>query len=150
MQHWRDDRGGEAGVSLIEAVIAVFILATAVVALIGGLATSIVATDSQSKNVKADAVVRSWADKLQAAPWVSCATKSTAAYSATSLGVSVPPKFQTPVIVSLDYWNGDSPATYGATCAAGGATDTAQRIKLSTYSTDARGGQQVQIVKRKP
>ena len=143
---WRD----EAGVSLIEAVIAVFILATAIVALIGGLGTSLIASDAQRKNVTADSVVRSWAEKLQAAPWSSCVTKATAAYSAATLGVTTPPKYATPTIASVDYWQGDSPATYGASCSAGSLTDTAQRITLVERSSDGRGGQRVQIVKRKP
>jgi Tfp pilus assembly protein PilV len=147
---WRDVRADEAGVSLIEAVIALFVLATAVLALIGGLGTSIVATDSQRKDVTADAVVRSWADKLQAAGWQSCATPATGGYSAASLGVTVPPKFAAPEIVSIDYWNGDSPATYGPGCSADTVTDTAQRVTLAIHSSDLRGSARVQVVKRKP
>ena len=143
-------RTGEAGVSLIEAVIAMFILATAIVALIGGLGTSLVAGDAQRKNVTADAFVRSWAERLQAAPWVSCATPTTGAYSAATLVVTVPSAYATPSIASLDYWNGNSPATYGNSCTANTSTDTAQRIALVVRSNDGRGGARVQIVKRKP
>lgn len=144
------ERTGEAGVSLIEAILAVFILGSAIVALIGGLGTSLIASDAQRKNVTADAVVRSWAEKLQAAPWVSCATKATSAYSAATLGVTAPPKYAAPTIASIDYWQGNSPATYGASCVSGGPTDTAQRITLVELSSDGRGGQRLQIVKRKP
>ncbi len=63
--------------------------------------------------------------------------------------MSVPPGFATPQIVAIDYWDGNSPATYGASCASGGPTDTAQRITLADHSTDGRGGTRVQIVKRK-
>jgi Tfp pilus assembly protein PilV len=143
-------RFGDAGISLIEAVIAMFVLATAVLALVAGLGTSIVATDMHRKSVTADAVVRNWAEKLVAAPWVPCAPTTAAGYQAAALGVTTPAKFVTPVIVSIDYWDGNGSAVYGASCAVGTATDTVQRITLSEYSTDRRGGQRLQIVKRKP
>jgi Tfp pilus assembly protein PilV len=142
-------REREAGLSLIEVVVAMFVLATAVIALVSGLGASIVGSDVQRKNVTADAVVRSWADRIETAPWVSCASPGAAGYQAAALGVTVPPKFATPVVVSIDHWAGNSPATFGAACAAGTDTDTVQRITLSVYAADRRGGQRLQIVKRK-
>jgi Tfp pilus assembly protein PilV len=144
---WRADRDGEAGLTLIECVVAMFILATAVVALIAALGTSIVASDMHRKTVTADAVVRSWAEKLQAAPYVSCAARTESSYQPAALAVTVPTKF-TPNLKSVEYWDGNPTAGFGPTCP---TTDNGvERITLIVSSTDGRGAQSVQILKRKP
>jgi len=151
MQQWRDDRRGEAGVSLIEAVIAVFILATAVVALIGGLATSIVATDSQRKGTTADAMVRSWADKLEssAVAYVACAQKTESTYQPAAAGVAVAvPTGFTVALVNVEYWDGAQNGSYVGTCPQAG-DQGAQRVTLAVRSSDNRAVQRLQIVKRR-
>jgi Tfp pilus assembly protein PilV len=144
-------REREAGLSLIEVVVALFVMSTAVLALVGGLSTSIVATDMHRKSVTADALVRNWAEQLQspAVAYVSCAATTQPTYQAAALGLPVPAKFAAPTIVSVEYWDGNQNAGFTNVCTP--ATDKGvERITLGARSSDDRGAQQVQILKRKP
>jgi Tfp pilus assembly protein PilV len=141
---WRDDRASEAGFSLIEAVIAMLILATAVVALMGGLGTSIVASDAHRKTVTTDAAVRSWAESIQAATWVSCAQVGTP-YGPPQV---LSNKFT--AIVTLVQYGTPTGVGFGSQCTPGAVTDTVQAMTLVVRATDGRGVSKLQIVKRKP
>ena len=104
------------------------------------------------KSVTADAVVRSWAEKLQSptVDYVPCAptTQSTYLPAAASVNVLIPQKF-TAQIKTIEYWDGNQTAGYTNACAA--ATDKGvERITLVVASNDRRGAQRVQILKRKP
>jgi Tfp pilus assembly protein PilV len=139
-----DHRVGEEGVTLIECVIALFIIATAVVALLGGLGSSIVASDMHRKTVTSDAVARSWAEQIQAAPWVSCATPGTPYGPAPVPNASA----YSGSVTTVQYGTA-SGVGFGA-CTPNTVTDTVQTLTLVVKATDGRGLTRLQIVKRKP
>jgi Tfp pilus assembly protein PilV len=139
----RPERTDEAGVTLIEAIVALFIIATAVVALLGGLGSSIVASDVHRKTVTADAVARSWAEQIQAASWVSCAAPG------TPYGAPPRPNPQfTGTVTAVEY--GTASGVGAGPCAKDTVTDTVQTMTLVVRATDGRGVARVEIVKRRP
>jgi Tfp pilus assembly protein PilV len=133
-------------VSLIEAVVALLILSTAVLVLLGGLATSIISSDMNRKNVTADAIARTWAENLQSSgvAYVPCTADAGAAYSAAKPANLGP---YTATVTQVDYWDGSPTANFLTSCPAGG-DQGAERITLSVLSTDHRGGARIQLVKR--
>jgi Tfp pilus assembly protein PilV len=136
------DRAGEAGVTLIEAVVALLIMATAVIALLGGLGSSIVASDMHRKTVTADAVVRNWAERIQGAQWASCAGPG------TPYGAAPVPSASFTGTVSAVTW-GKPDGTFGAPqCTPGGPFDNVQALTLVVRATDGRGIARLEIVKR--
>jgi Tfp pilus assembly protein PilV len=148
VQSSRLDRADEAGVTLIECVVALLIIATAVIALLGGLGSSIVASDMHRKTVTADAVARSWAEQIQAAPsWVSCAQAGTP-YGAATLpnGAAF-----SATVASVQYGLQNGTFTSDRSqCLASPVNDTVQSMTLVVKANDGRGGARLQIVKRKP
>jgi Tfp pilus assembly protein PilV len=136
---------GEDGVSIIEMLVAMVVLTTAIIALVGGIGTSIIATDAQRKNVTSDGVARTWAEKLQLAPYTNCAPSGQATYQPANLGVTVPPKYSAQ-IVSIEYWDGNATAGFTPSC---GTDLGVQRITLSVRSTDNRGVARIAILKRR-
>lgn len=140
---------GEAGVGLVEVLVAMIILSTAIVALIGGIGTSIIATDAQRKGVTADGVLRSWVEELQRAPYVACAGPSAAGYQPAAVGVAVPANF-TARITAIDFWDGSQTAGYVPPPCPPTADNGLQRITMSVRSTDGRAAARIQILKRQP
>jgi type II secretory pathway pseudopilin PulG len=139
----------EGGYTLTEVLGALLILTVAVMAILSAIGTSIIASDVQRKLVTEDAVVRAYAEALNAAPYVDCATPATGGYSTGTVLPNLAtkwPGYQTS-IVTVGYWNGDNPATFGAAC----TSDTGvQRLQLEAHSTPDRGVQHLDIVKRRP
>jgi type II secretory pathway pseudopilin PulG len=140
---------GEGGFTLPEVLVALVFLGTVVAAIIAAMGSAIVASDAHRKTVTADAVVRTYAERLQTVGYIPCATTGTPAYqpgnmfnngqySGFASGTGV---------VSVQYWNGDSPATYSTTC----TTDNGiQLITIKAVSSDNRGGQSLTVIKRYP
>ena len=139
-------RSGEGGYTLTEVLGALLILSIAVMTILGAIGTSIVASDVQRKLVTEDAVVRAYAEALNAAPYVNCASTATAGYSGATVLPNLAAKWPN-YQVSIDavgYWNGDNPATFGPTCAA----DTGvQRLSISAKGN--RAAQHLDVVKRR-
>jgi type II secretory pathway pseudopilin PulG len=142
-------RDPEGGYTLTEVLGALLILSVAVIALISAIGTSIVASDVQRKLVTEDAVVRAYAEALNAAPYVSCASSTESGYSAATVLPSLAtkwPGYQASV-VSVGYWNGDNPATFGTTCSSDAGV---QRLQLEAHSNTNPGVQHLDVVKRNP
>ncbi|MBI4729748.1 MAG: type II secretion system protein [Acidobacteria bacterium] len=126
----------ERGTTLVEVLVAVAIMGVAFTSILGGIATSIMASDMQRKEATAETVLRSYSEAVRLTAYSSCA----AAYSAV---YSPPSGFETRVL-SIEYW--ESGTTFQPTCAA----DTGlQRLTLEARSTDGKASETVQILKRR-
>src|SRR5439155_12429460 len=80
---WMRERD-EAGMSLVEIVIAIVILGAVVSALLAALATAAISSKSHRDLVTADAVLRDYAESTKSAVRASC-TSAGATYSVTYL-----------------------------------------------------------------
>ena len=146
-----DLRDREGGFTLPEVLVALIILGVAVTAIISSLGTSIVVSDVHRKLVSADAVVRTYAERLDKATYVECATPTGAGFyqpGPTGLNLPLPANF-TASITSVEFWNGDNPATFTGTCP-GNPDSGLQKITIEAHSNDNRGRQTLTILKRRP
>jgi Tfp pilus assembly protein PilV len=142
---------GEGGFTLTEALAALIILGVAVFGIVTAMGASIVTSDVHRKNVTADAVLKSWAERLNSIPYQECATEGVPQYQPSAMSVNVPTGY-TASIATVRYWNGDgatdTPATFSSTCP--GAPDNGvQQLTLQVRSADGRGTQQLTILKRR-
>ncbi|HST49847.1 prepilin-type N-terminal cleavage/methylation domain-containing protein [Jatrophihabitans sp.] len=135
----------ERGESLLELLIALSIMSIAVVAVIGGLVASIVASDIHRKQSTAGAAVRDYAETVEkyvaGAGYTACAAPS--AYAPGTVGFSAPSGF-TASAVTVQYWSGTA-------WTAGPCTELGlQRLTVQVASSDTRATEQVVLVLRKP
>lgn len=103
----------ERGETLLEILITVVILGIAFVAILGSMGTSTAASGTHKRQVEANALLVSAADRLKSqaeTPYVSCATPATASYVTSIQSVSLPTgAIVTPsslTITAVNYWNG--------------------------------------------
>lgn len=133
-----DDRGE----TLLEVLIAVVIIGVAIVAIIGGLVTSVLMSDIHRKQATAGATVRDYAETIEkyvAGSYVAC--QSAANYT-SAVGFTSPPGY-TRSVTSVSYWNGS-----GWVSACG--TDVGlQQLTVQVASSDGRASEQLVIVVRK-
>jgi len=137
----------EAGTTLVEVLVATAILGIGVLAVVGGMATSIIGTDHHRKQAQAHTVLVSAADvvKSQAAnPYQACATTGT---YAPGSGVTLPAGWSGASISvrSITYWNG---STFAASCPA--LDSKLQLIEVQVATPDGRATESVAVVKRNP
>jgi Tfp pilus assembly protein PilV len=139
----------ERGETLVELMVTMVIMATAVVALVGGIAASIRFSDFHRKQATAGVYVRAFAESLassvSASPtgYTACATPST--YQSVYT-VPNPAGYQA-TITAVTYWDGTS--SFVATCPAGGDVGV-QRVSLQVASIDGRATETLSIVIRRP
>lgn len=134
---------GEAGVTLVEVLVAVVILGMAMAAIVGAMGTSIFASDVHRRQATEEVVLRDYAETLAAASYVTCAT--TSSYQSVSF---TPPTGFTATVTAVEFYNSATPAfesTY-STCPA--IDSGLQRLSLQVASSDARATETLQIVKR--
>src|SRR4029079_16279383 len=79
--------------------------------------------DTHRKSAQVEVLLSSYAEQLQNATYVNCATTSTAGYTRALTPV---PTGYTASVVTVEYWNANSSATFNTTCA--GGDKGAQRI----------------------
>ncbi|GAA1601351.1 prepilin-type N-terminal cleavage/methylation domain-containing protein [Kribbella sancticallisti] len=136
----------ERGETLVELLIAVAIMGIVAVALMAGLATSVLISDIHRKQATAGTAVRDYAEALQ--NYVAdghyiddCA--SPAGYALGSF--PVPAGFQHSVVAgSIRYW---SSSGWQSTC----TTDSGlQQLEIQVASADGRATERVVVVLRKP
>jgi len=140
----------DAGETLIELIIAVAIMGIAVVAIVGGIATSIMMSDIHRKQTTAGAYVRSYAEAVQA--YVAAGNfdagaspkygpskvlpSSWATFLAPNTGFNSPK-------ISVQCWNGTA---FDNSCGSG---TTVQKVTLTVSSTDSRASESLVVVVRK-
>jgi type II secretory pathway pseudopilin PulG len=132
---------------LIELLVAVMIMGVAVVALVGGLGTSIRISDIHRKQAAAGAYVRAYAEAIEntisASPsaYVACADAGT---YASAFAIADPT--YAAQITAVKYWSGTG---FADTCTV--ATDSGvQRVSLSVASSDGSANETLDVIVRKP
>jgi hypothetical protein len=138
-------------------MVTVVIMATAVVALVGGIATSVRASDIHRKQAKAQAYLRSFAEKVEQSVagypsgYTACTGAGTpvATYKATFLDGLAPADTTTYAydITAVAYW--DSTSSRFVACP-GTGDEGVQRVSLRVSTTDGRADERVDIVLRQP
>jgi prepilin-type N-terminal cleavage/methylation domain-containing protein len=140
----------EAGVTLIELMVTISILGIAFTALLASLMGVFSFGEQHRKLAVGETLVRRYADSVNNATYVDCAT--TSSYSASL--TPAPPTGYTVTITTVEYWNGDASATFGTSqsgCVS--ASDKgAQRITVRVTGVASVGplSNDVVILKRDP
>ncbi|MCA1833694.1 MAG: type II secretion system protein [Actinomycetota bacterium] len=132
-RYQRDD-----GLTLVELIVTVSILGIAFLAVVGGMTTSILASDIHRKESTAGAALRSYAEVVKTTAYSNCSTNYSPAYT--------PPANFTPTITGIKYWN-DATGTWLALCAADSGI---QLVSLQVTSSDSRAVETLDVVKRRP
>jgi len=130
----------DEGETLIELIIAVAIMGIAVVAIVGGIATSILMSDVHRKQATAGASVRDYAEAV-AGHYNPSATPT---YLPSAVGFAAPNGF-TAAVTSVKCWNDTSNVFSDCTTA-----NAVQQVTLSVASTDSRASESVAVVVRQP
>lgn len=137
-----DDRGE----SLVELLITVVIMGITVVAVMGGLLTSIQLSDVHRKQATSGADARSYAELIDryvaAGNYVECAGPS--AYAPATVGFTPPTGYQASV-AKVEYWDASN-RTFSGPCSSAGL----ERVTVQVASPDARAAEQAVVVVRKP
>jgi type II secretory pathway pseudopilin PulG len=139
----------ERGESLLELLIALAIMSVAVVAVVGGLLTSILTSDLHRKQSTAGAAVHDYAEVVEkyvaGAGYTACASPS--AYAAGTVGYTSVPSGFAASAVAVRYWTGTAWTSGACT----GPTDLGlQELTLQVASSDTRASEQLVVVLRKP
>jgi Tfp pilus assembly protein PilV len=121
----------ERGDSLIELMISITIMAIAVVAIVGGIATSIMMSDIHRKQATAGSYVRSYASAVQDAV-------AGGAYGSICSTTVQPAGLPTGYLAKI------------VSCAPDSAYVNLTKMTLQVASTDGRDTEQLQIVVRRP
>ena len=107
----------DAGETLVELLVTITILGTAVVGVMGAVATAAGASTLDRRQVQAQALLRTWGENLAAvddAGYGDC--RSASGVAATTPAPSPLPAGFTPSVTGVDYWNGTA---FAAGCTAG-------------------------------
>ena len=134
----------EAGETLLELVMAVTIMGIALVAIVGGLVTSILVSDTHRKQAAAGAFARDYGAAIQNA----VATGGYKPCDATGYASTAVTGFDTTgytkSIKSVAYWNGSG---WQGSC---GTDRGLQKVTVLVRSNDSRASEQLDVVLRKP
>jgi type II secretory pathway pseudopilin PulG len=141
----RVGRVHDRGETLIELLVSIVVLGTAVVAVVGGLGTAIVMSDIHRKQAAIGVYLNEFAATIETAvaasptQYVDCATD-------TSYPSYTPGATYSADITQVRYWNGTAFIT---SCSPG--TDTGvQLLTLRVWSNDGRVDRSMDLVIRKP
>jgi len=129
-------RHASQGFTLVELLVTITIMATAMIAIFVGLSSLIRATIVQRSNANIDVVVRAYSEQIASTSYVPCA----AAYSS----VTLPSGYSTVGPPVVNYWNGDNPATFGSSCTV--PTDTGLQQVSTTIREDVSGQRRVVLL----
>ena len=141
----RDD----AGVSLVEVLMALAILSIAAVAILAGLQLSVATSDIQRKQTTSGTYVRNYAEAIQAKALTTSGFQSGCLAGADSLykpasGFYEPPSGFTAAVTRVEALKGDG--TADASCPAG----SPKRVTVQVASDDTRATEYLTFVVRKP
>jgi Tfp pilus assembly protein PilV len=141
-----DERSrGDRGETLIELMVAVMIMSTAVIAIVGALALSIRVSDIHRKQATAGAAVRAFAEALETkvAETPTGYHDATCATPANYAGMYAAPAGYTAEVMAVKFWSGSA---FVATCPDIGV----QLVSLRVASNDGRASETLDVVLRKP
>lgn len=140
------------GETLLELMIAVAIMGIVVVAIVGGIATSILVSDIHRKQATAGAYVRSYSETVVAyvaagtpASNANFAGASTPDYRPSTVGFTAPAGFVASV-KSVWCWD-DASKEFISSCAAPSAV---QQVTVNIASSDSRASETLRVIVRKP
>jgi type II secretory pathway pseudopilin PulG len=137
----------DAGETLIELIIAVAIMGITVVALVGGIATTILMSDIHRKQATAGAYVRDYAEAVAG----HYDAKATPDYLPAAVDFSVPTGFTAEPVGSVRCWNNTGlPAPKDRAFGDCAQTDAVQQVTLRVTSADSRASESLVVVVRKP
>lgn len=130
---------GETGLTLIELLVTIVILATAVVVIAGGMATAALVSGQQREHATAETLLRRFAEDLQSEnpTYVQCAGAGT--YVAAPVG-----GFR-PSVTAVRYWRAAT-NQFESTCP---ADEGAQLLTARVVSPNGRVTESVTVVKRR-
>jgi len=140
--------GDDDGESLVELLVALAIMATAVAVLLAGLATAILMSDVHRKQATAGAHVRAFAEKIAGvvaaypSGYETCADKDDPdgyqAQAPSAAGFSF-------AVTKVEYWDGSAFTTSTSACDRG-----VQRVTVRVASADGRAAESLTVVLRRP
>lgn len=128
------------GFTLVEVLVAMVILGSAVSALVAALGTTANASDRHRKLSTAETVLRTYAEAVEGATYQgNCTTAQNTSYKASTFAITAPTGYSisSPVVKTLA----------GATCTNGLSI---QKITLTVQSSDGRASETVDVVKYQP
>jgi type II secretory pathway pseudopilin PulG len=133
---------GERGESLIELLITIVIMSTAIISIIAGIAVASDSSGEQKQQTAVSLVLHDYAEAIMAGSYTGGCGPPTFTYVAP-VGYSVDPPTAT------GWYDGTSspspPTSFATTCP--GASATAERLTLHAYSNDQRADQTLEIVR---
>jgi prepilin-type N-terminal cleavage/methylation domain-containing protein len=130
----------DAGLTLVEVLLAVAILGIGVTAIVGGMMTSIKSSDMERRAADGQTAMRAYAEAVAGTTYAACAS------SYTATGFTAPAGFSASMTVT--YWNA-STSSFGSSCTV--PTDSGlQKVALTVAATDGRATETLSIAKRKP
>ncbi|GAA2330583.1 prepilin-type N-terminal cleavage/methylation domain-containing protein [Dactylosporangium salmoneum] len=141
----------DRGETLIELLVTVIIVGVAVVALVGGIATSIRMSDIHRKQAQAGAYVRAFGEAIVNSVRTGVPTTYTACAGMLTYWTAYPahPDGGTayiPAITGVKYWNPTSKA-FEASC----ITDSGvQKVSLKVSTSDNKVAETLDVIIRKP
>jgi type II secretory pathway pseudopilin PulG len=138
----------DAGESLVEVMMSVAILGIAFVAILGGMVTSILGTETHHQQSVATTVLLATSEALKDPDnaYVACAGLST--YSSALSSVTVPTGWASPKVTSVSYWDG---VAFQSTCfdtSALGRLLRLQRLTVEVRSPNDSSVETLEVVKR--
>jgi prepilin-type N-terminal cleavage/methylation domain-containing protein len=137
--------GGESGFTLVEMLIAVFIMGLIATAVLGALGTVVRASRSSNELARVEAVMSAAADRLEVTPYIPCATTSSYAPPVKSASGTVEWGPSTVSVLSVTYWNGT--AFVAGPCSTTSTLNAIQRITFEVVSPDGVARRQMEVVK---
>ncbi len=140
MKTGRRRGSGDEGETLIELIIAVAIMGIAVVAIVGGIATTIVMADIHRKQASAGAYVHDYAEAVSG----HYDGRISPNYLPAAVGFADPAGFKGTVTL-VQCWD-DAGKVFG-TCT---TANDVQQVTLTMASTDTRASESLAVVVRQP
>ena len=137
---------GQAGVGLVESLVAVALLSTVVLALASGMLSLLGTSRANAQTQKLEAAVTAWTESLKVVPYVECATTADYDLANPPAGWTTPTG-GTATVTAVEHWQPDAAGfgTFGSAC----TTDAgAQRLTVRVATDDAE--RTAQVVVRRP
>lgn len=137
----------EDGISLAEVLVAVVIMGLALVTIVTGFGTALLAANSHEGTTKADLVARAVAEAVQNAGYQACS--SSPDYSGALSAVTFPAGWGTSNVTALTVsgWNGGT-ATGFTACPA--PDNKLEKVHIEVTAPGDRGARTLEIYKRSP